>query len=170
MPTYFFTRRAALAGLGAFASAGLSGCNTTPTPAVQSTASGFRISSIEVNTAPLLAQSGDPTASWVQQALPGQLAQVFATYVAQGAPGGATLNAQIDSIYLGLGGSANPDTIRGVATLSGGAGPARMMSVRAIAIYYPGTVAQGLPEQVYQGRVTALSQAFAYRLKRKLGL
>jgi len=166
MPTYVLTRRAALAGIGAFASAGLSGCNTTPTPAVQSTALGFRISSIEVNTAPLLAQSGDPTADWVQQALPGQLAQIFAAYVAQGAPGGATLNARIDSIYLGLGGSANPDTIKGVATLSGGAGPAREISVRAIAIYFPGTVAQGLPEQVYQGRVTALSQAFAYRLGR----
>jgi len=172
MSTFVRTRRAALAGIGAFAvaAAGLSGCNTTPTPAVQSTASGFRIGSIEVNTAPLLAQSGDPTANWVQQALPGQLAQIFAAYVAQGAPGGATLNARIDSIYLGLGGSANPDTIKGVATLSGGAGPAREISVRAIAIYFPGTVAQGLPEQVYQGRVTALSQAFAYRLKRKLGL
>ena len=62
------------------------------------------------------------------------------------------------------------DSIKGVATLSGGGGPARMISVHAIAIYFPGTVAQGLPEQVYQGRVTALSQAFAYRLKRKLGL
>ncbi len=170
MPTHVLTRRAALVSIGAFAAAGLSGCNTTPTPAVQSTASGFRIGSIEVNTAPLLAQSGDPTASWVQQALPGQFARVFGAYMAQGAPGGATLNARIDSIYLGLGGSANPDTIKGVATLSGGAGPAREISVHAIAIYFPGTVAQGLPEQVYQGRVTALSQAFAYRLKRKLGL
>jgi hypothetical protein len=169
MSTYFFTRRAALVGLGAFASAGLSGCNTTPTPAVQSTPSGFQIGSIEVNTAPLLAQSGDPTASWVQQALPGQLARVLAAHMAPGAPG-ATLSARVDSIYLGLGGSANPDTIKGAVTLSGGAGPAREVSVHAIAIYFPGTVAQGLPEQVYQGRVTALSQAFAYRLKRKLGL
>ncbi len=170
MSTYFFTRRAALAGLSAFASAGLSGCNTTPTPAVQTNASSFRIGSIEVNTAPLLAQSGDPTASWVQQALPGQFAQVFAAYMAPGGSGGATLHAEIDSIYLGLGGSANPDTIKGVVTLSGGAGPARTMSVHAIAIYFPGTAQQGLPEQVYQGRVTALTQAFAYRLKRKLGL
>lgn len=170
MSTFVMTRRAALVGIGAFAAAGLSGCNTTPTPAVQSTASGFRISAIEVNTAPLLAQSGDPTANWVQQALPGQLAQVFAAYAAPGAPGGATLNARIDSIDLGLGGPANPDTIKGVATLGGGGGPARTISVRAIAVYFPGTVAQGLPEQVYQGRMTALSQAFAYRLKRKLGL
>jgi hypothetical protein len=169
MLTFVITRRAALLGIGAFASAGLSGCNTTPTPAVQSAASGFRIGSIEVNTAPLLAQSGDPTASWAQQALPGQLARVFGAYMAQGAPG-ATLNARIDSIYLGLGGSANPDTIKGVATLSGGGGPAREITVHAIAIYFPGTAQQGLPEQVYQGRVTALTQAFAYRLKRKLRL
>ena len=165
------TRRAALVGFGAFAAAGLSGCNTTPTPAVQSAAaSGFRINAIEVNTAPLVAQSGNPTANWVQQALPGQLAQVFAAHMAPGAPGGATLNVRIDSIYLGLGGPGNPDSIKGVATLSGGAGPARVTRLRAIAVYFPGTVEQGLPEQVFQGRVTALSQAFAYRLKRKLGL
>jgi hypothetical protein len=170
MTTFILTRRAALVSFGAFAAASLSGCNTTPGPAVQSAAaSGFRISAIEVNTAPLLAQSGDPTANWVQQALPGQLAQVFGAYMAPGAPGGA-LNARIDSIYLGLGGSSNPDTIKGVVTLSGGAGPAREVSVHAIAIYFPGTAQQGLPEQVYHGRVTALSQAFAYRLKRKLGL
>ena len=93
-------------------------------PPFNPTPSGFRIGSIEVNTAPLLAQSGDPTASWVQQALPGQLARVFGAHMAPGAPG-ATLNARVDSIYLGLGGSANPDTIKGVATLSGGGGPAR---------------------------------------------
>src|SRR5271170_2307568 len=110
MTTYVLTRRAALVSFGAFAAAGLSGCNTTPTPAVQSGAAGFRIGAIEVNTAPLLAQSGDPTANWAQQALPGQIAQVFAAYMAPGAPGGATLNARIDSIYLGLGGSADPDT------------------------------------------------------------
>jgi hypothetical protein len=169
MSSFVMARRAALVGFGAFASAGLTGCNTTPTPAVQYEPSGFRIGSIDVNTAPLLAQSGDPTASWVQQALPGQLARVLAAHMAPGAPG-ATLNARVDSIYLGLGGSANPDTIKGVVTLSGGGGPAQEISVHAIAIYYPGTVAQGLPEQVYQGRVTTLSQAFAYRLKRKLGL
>ena len=169
MPRYFFTRRAALVGIGAFASAGLSGCNTTPTPGVQTAATGLQIGSIEVNTAPLLAQSGDPTASWAQQALPGQLARVLGAHMAPGAPG-ATLNARVDAIYLGQGGSANPDTIKGAVTLSGGAGPAGEISVHAIAIYYPGTAAQGLPEQVYQGRVTALSQAFAYRLKRKLGL
>ena len=169
MPSFVMSRRAALVGVGAFASAGLTGCNTTPTPAVQSEPSGFQIGSIEVNTAPLLAQSGDPTANWVQQALPGQLARVFGAHMAPSAPG-ATLNARVNSIYLGLGGSANPDTIKGVATLSGGGGPAREITVHAIAIYFPGTAQQGLPEQVYQGRVTALSQAFAYRLKRKLGL
>ena len=95
MSSFVMSRCAALVGIGAFTSAGLSGCNTTPTPAIQSTPSGFRIGSIEVNTAPLLAQSGDPTASWAQQALPGQLARVFGAYMAQGAPG-ATLNARIN--------------------------------------------------------------------------
>ena len=161
-------RRAALAGLGACAAAGLSGCNTTQTAAVQPQAvSGFRIGSIAVDTAPLLAQSGNPTASWVQQALPGQLAQAFTAHMAPGDPNGATLSVRIDSIYLGGGGPADPDRMRGVATLSGGAGPARTTRLRATATYIPSPVEQALPEQAFQGRVAALSQAFAYWLARR---
>ena len=170
MPTDVLTRRAALAGLGAFASAGLSGCNTTPTPAVQSAAaaSGFRISAVNVNTAPLVAQSGNPTANWAQQALPGQLAQAFAPVMAPGDPSGATLNVRINFIYLGGGGPADPDLIRGAATLSGGASPTRQVRLRAASTYIPTTVDQALWEQALQGRVTALTQAFAYGLVRKL--
>ena len=73
MTTVALTRRAALAGLGACGAAGLSGCNTTQTAAVQpQAASGIRIGAIDVDTAPLLAQSGNPTANWVQQAMPQQ--------------------------------------------------------------------------------------------------
>ena len=117
MATYVLARRAALAAFGVWAVAGLSACNTAPTPAVQSMASGFRIGSIQVNTAPLVAQSGNPTASWAQQALPGQLAQSFAPVMAPGDPSGATLNVRIDSIYLGEGGAGDPDQMRGAATL-----------------------------------------------------
>ena len=46
MATYVLARRAALVAFGVWAVAGLSGCNTAPTPAVQSTASGFRIGAI----------------------------------------------------------------------------------------------------------------------------
>ena len=68
------TRRAALFSFGAFAAAGLSGCNT-PTAGVQPVAaSGLNIGTIDVDTTPLVAYVGNPTAGWAQQALPGALA------------------------------------------------------------------------------------------------
>ena len=168
------SRRAALAALGGCALASLCGCAPTNAPSVQAAgqpSSGLRISNIEVNTAPLLAQSGNPTAQWAQQALPGALAQALAGSMAPGDPGGATLSVRIDSIYLGGGGPADADRIRGVATLSGGPGSApRQTRVRATSTWVPSPVDQALVEQSMQNRVQALSVAFAYRLKRKWGL
>ena len=167
MPRYVFTRRAALFSLGAFASAGLSGCNTMPTAGIQPAAaptSGSRIGAINVDTTPLVAYVGNPTAGWAQQALPGALAQVFAANMAPGDPSGATINVRIDTLYLGGGGPADPDLMRGVATLGG-----RTIRVRANSTYFPSPTDQALPEQALQGRVQALAVAFAYRLKRKLG-
>jgi hypothetical protein len=40
--------------------------------------SGLPIRDVQVDVAPLRANVGDPTASWVQQGLPGQLAQTLA--------------------------------------------------------------------------------------------
>jgi hypothetical protein len=161
------SRRAPLAALSACALAGLGGCAPTNGPAVQAAqpTSASHISSIEVNTAPLLAQSGNPTAQWVQNALPGQLAQAFAANMAPGDPGGATLRVRIDSIYLGQGGPADPDSMKGVATLSGSA--ARQTKLRATSTYIPSPVDQTLMQQALHGRVQALSQSFAYWLKRK---
>jgi hypothetical protein len=63
MPTNCLTRRTALFSLGAVVSAGLSGCNTTPTAGVQpGAASGSRIGGFEVDTTPLVAYVGNPTA------------------------------------------------------------------------------------------------------------
>ncbi len=85
MPTFALTRRAALLSFGGFAAAGLGGCNTTPSAGVQpAAASGLGIGAIEVDTTPLVAYVGNPTAGWAQQALPGALAQVLGS----GAPGG----------------------------------------------------------------------------------
>ncbi|WP_428546928.1 hypothetical protein [Roseiarcus sp.] len=148
MPTNILTRRAALLSLGAFAAAGLGGCNTTPTAGVQPGAAapaGLRIGAVNVDTAPLVAYVGNPTAGWAQQALPGALAQAFGARMAPGDPGAATLNVRIDTLYLGDGGPGDPDLIRGVAMVGG-----HTISVRASATYY-------------------LAVAFAYRLKRKLG-
>ena len=159
MGTHNLTRRAALLGFGAFASAGLAGCNTTPTAGVQP-GSGLGIGAINVDTAPLVAYVGNPTAGWAQQALPGALAQALGS----GAPGGPPLNVRIDTLYLGGGGPADPDRMRGVATVGGHA-----ISVRAESTYFSSPTDQALPEQALQGRVQALSVAFAYRLKRRLG-
>ena len=172
MARIILTRRAALVGFGAFASSGLGGCNTTQVPAVQTGAapvavSGYRIASIAVDTAPLVAQSGNPTAQWAQDALPGALAQAFAGHMAPGDPGGGTLSVTINSIFLGNGGPANPDIMTGVATLSGGGAPARTTRLRATATYIPMPIDQTLVEQALHGRVTALSRAFAYWLARR---
>jgi hypothetical protein len=159
------TRRAALAGFGAFAASGLSGCNTTQAPVVVTQAvavSGYRIGAINVDTAPLVAQSGNPTAQWAQDALPGALARAFSRHMAPGDPSGGTLSVTVDSIYLGGGGPANPDIMTGVATLNG-----RQTRLRATSTYFPSPTDQALPEQALHGRVMALSQAFAYWLARR---
>jgi hypothetical protein len=164
MGTHDLTRRAALLSFGAFASAGLGGCNT-PTAGVQPAAatSGLRIGAINVDTTPLLAYVGNPTAGWAQAALPAALAQALAGDMAPGDPAAATLNVRIDTLYLGGGGPADPDIMRGVATLGG-----RTIKLRAVTTYIANPTDQALPEQALQGRVQALSQAWAYWLKRKL--
>jgi hypothetical protein len=165
-------RAASLMTLGASALIGLGGCAPTNAPAVQAAAqptSGFHIGAIEVDTAPLVAQVGNPTAGWAQAALPGALARAFAGHMAPGDTSGATLSVRIDSIYLGNGGP-DSDRMRGEATLSGGGGAPRHISVQAKATYVPSPVDQTLVEQAMQGRVQALALSFAYRLKRKWGL
>jgi hypothetical protein len=142
------TRRGALLSFGAFVAAGLSGCNTTPSAGVAAPGAG----AIAVDTTALM----DPTAAWVQQSLPGELAQVLGS--------AAPLHVQINTVYLGGGGQGDPDRMIGVATLGG-----RTITVRAVSIYTPSPTDQALPEQALQGRVQALSVAFAYRLKRKIG-
>jgi hypothetical protein len=147
------TRRGALLGLAAFGAAALAGCNTTPSAGIQPMAASGAIS---VDTTPLVAYVGNPTAGWVQQSLPGQLAQVLGP--------AAVGHVRIDTLYLGGGGPGDPDRMRGVAMLGG-----RTINVRAVSTYWPTPTDQALPEQALQGRVQALSVAFAYRLKRKMG-
>lgn len=150
------TRRAALIGLGAVASASLCACNTMPMAGVEPVpASGG--GPIDVDTAPLVAYVGNPTAGWVQQSLPGALAQALG-------PAAGGVHVRVDTLYLGNGGPGDPDRMRGVATVGG-----RSINVRANSTYFPSPTDQALPEQAMQGRVQALSAAFAYRLKRRLG-
>ena len=150
------TRRAALVGFGALAAGGLSGCNTTPTAGLQP-AGAPSGPPIDVDTAPLVAYVGNPTASWMQQALPGALARALGSRAPEG------LRVRVDTLYLGGGGPADPDQVRGVAMVAG-----RTIHVRAVSTYFANPTDQALPEQALQGRVQALAVAFAYRLRRKL--
>ena len=150
------TRRFALLGIGASAAGALSGCNTTPTPAVGASAGAANVA---VDTSPLIAQSGAPTAQWVQDSLPGALSSVLASQLASGA---GVLSVTINSVYLGQGGPGNPDAMTGVATLGG-----HSVNVRAISVYTPSPADTALVEQTNHYRVVALSQAFAYRLRKK---
>jgi hypothetical protein len=164
------TRRGALTGavLGA---ALLSACNAPQAPGVQSTAvatriaPGIHIGAIQVDTSPVLAQLGDPTATWAQQAVSAQLAQVLASRMAPGGAGAATLAVVVESINLGGGGPANPDIMTGAATLDG-----QQATVNAIKTWIPNPTDQALPEQSIQWRIQGLSQAFAYLVRRKMHL
>lgn len=168
MSSIIVTRRGLLVSVGALAAAGLSGCNTTqpaPVPSAGTPAPvGYRVGNIAVDTAALVGQSGAPTAQWAQDALPGALRQALASHMAPGDPGGGTLSVVVNSIYLGGGGPADPDRMRGVATFNG-----RQVNVRATSTWVPSPVDQALVEQSMQNRVNALAVAFAYLLKRKLG-
>ena len=77
MPTNILTRRAALLSLGAFAAAGLGGCNTTPTGGVQPAAAAPGIASARLRSIRRRSwlMSAIRPRSWAQQALPGALAQ-----------------------------------------------------------------------------------------------
>ena len=79
-------------------------------------------------------------------------------------PGAVPLDVRVDTLYLGGGGPADPDRMRGVAMVGG-----HTISVRGVSTYISNPSDQALPEQALQGRVQALATAFAYRLKRKLG-
>jgi hypothetical protein len=171
MSAFPLTRRAALAALGALVlpmTAGIRSAMAQP---------GFRIRAIKVDVSPIRASMGDPTAAWVEQALPGALAQALAPYMAPGDRNGATLVARIDTLYLGSS-SGGPgffnqtqDTINGTLLVKGPrGGVAANVPLRAIASYIPMAVDQALVERALEGRVTALAQAFAGWAPRELGL
>jgi hypothetical protein len=170
MSTFPLTRRAAIAVLGALVLPALA---ETPSASAQP---GLRIRAIKVDVSPIRQSMGDPTAAWVEQALPGALAQSLAPYMAPGDRNGATLVARIDNLYLGSSsGGPGPlgstqDTINGTLLLKGPRGVAANVPLRAISSYFPTPVDQTLVERALQGRVTALAQVFAGWAPRELGL
>ncbi len=123
--------------------------------------SGLPIRNFRVDVAPLRVNTGDPTASWVQQGLPDELAQALAGHMA--AQGG-TLVVRIDYVTLGpLKDSRAWDNISGVAMLGGVQWP-----VRATSRYWASAIDQTMFEQSNHRRVTELGQALAYWLAKDL--
>jgi hypothetical protein len=171
MSAFPLTRRAAITALGALVLPALAEMGSA------SAQPGLRIRAIKVDVSPIRASMGDPTAAWVEEALPGALAQSLAPYMAPGDRGGATLVARIDYPYLGSS-SGGPgffnqtqDTINGALLLKGArGGVVANVPLRAISSYIPMAIDQTLVERALEGRVTALAQAFAGWAPRELGL
>ncbi len=170
MSAFPLTRRAALAGFSAVAvSTAFAARSALAQPNV-------RFRRIVVDVSPLRASIGDPTAAWVQQALPSALAQSLGAYIAPGDPHGATLIARIDDLYLGpnfgpgfFGGSQ--DTINGTLFIQGPrGGVAASTPIRAITSYHQTPVDQPMRVESNYWRVVWLAQAFAGWAPKELGL
>jgi hypothetical protein len=126
--------------------------------ALAGSAATFR--NIHVDVQPLRANAGDPTATWVEQDLSGQLAQALSGRMARG---GAPLVVRIDYLTLGpqtgemLHASASIDNIQGVAVINGQETP-----IRASNSYYTNPIDQTMIERSNRDRVAQLTQALAY--------
>jgi hypothetical protein len=155
MSTLGLIRRIAIAASSAVAVLALVACQNATAQ------SGVPIPNIRVDVAPLRANVGDPTASWVQQGLPDQLAQALA---ARTSPQGGTLVVRIDYVTLGpKKDSWAWDNISGVAMVGNMQWP-----VRATTRYQASAIDQTLVEQSNRQRVTQLLQALTYWLARDL--
>ena len=167
MSTRALNRRAALLAVTGVAFA----------PVAALAQSAVRIRRIQVDVSPLRASFGDPTAAWVEEALPGLLAQAFARYLAPGDRNGATLVARIDSVYLGpnSGGTgplgSSQDTIEGVLFVHGPRGSvAAETPLRAISSFFPTGVDQPLRVESNHYRIVGLAQSFAGWAPSQIGL
>jgi hypothetical protein len=146
-------RPVAIAACGAFAL--LAGV------AWQSTVAQSRpsIQNIQVDVTPLRANVGDPTASWVERELSGQLTQALAGRMT---PQRGTLVVRIDYVTLGpRKESWAQDNISGVAMTGGVQRP-----VRAITRYQISAVDQVMVQESNHRRVTQLVQALTYWIAR----
>ena len=157
MSGHSFTRRAAIAACAAFALAGRAALSQ----------SGQAVRNIRVDVAPLRANAGNPTATWVEQELPRRLTQALAGRLT---PKGGTLTVRIDYLTLGpntgatIHGGSSPDNIIGVATIGSVQWP-----VRATTSYAASPIDQTMIEQSNHYRVSQLVQALTFWIARDLG-
>jgi len=121
------------------------------------------LAGVRVDVAPLLANSGEPTAGWVAQTLPPAIATALATT----GRGGEGVGVTIEYVILGpnSGGvgptGASPDQMIGTVTVGGVSRP-----LRATTYYYPSSVDNTMIAQSNYDRIYQLSQAFAYWVAR----
>lgn len=165
MPAPVFSRRTALSALAALA----------PCIAFAQAAVPFR--GVQVDVGPLRANVGDPTAAWVEEALPGFLAEALGPYLQPRDHRAALLIVRIDWLYLGpnSGGTgplgSSQDTIEGVLIVHGPRGTMpELTPLRATSNYYPSPVDQPLRVQSNHDRIVALARNYAYWAPRQLGL
>jgi hypothetical protein len=143
-----FTRRAAIVACGAVALVTMGG-------GVALAQSRLAVGAIRVDVAPLRANAGDPTATWVEQELPRQLAEAMSGRLTAK---GATLVVRIDTLTIGPNKDSRAwDNISGVAIIGGVARP-----VRAISRYWASAIDQALIEQSNHARVSAAVRALAF--------
>jgi hypothetical protein len=117
------------------------------------------IRNIQVDVRPLRASAGDPTASWVERELPGQLTQALAGRMT---PQGGMLVVRVDYVTLGPHKESwAQDNISGVAMTGGVQWP-----VRAMTRYQISAVDQALVQESNHQRVTQLVQALTYWIAR----
>jgi hypothetical protein len=149
------TRRAAIAGCGAFAL-------VTAMPGGNALAqSRVAVGAIRVDVAPLRANAGDPTATWVEQELPRELAEALS---GRRTPQGAPLTVRIDSLTIGPNKDSRAwDNISGVATIGGIERP-----VRATSRYWASAIDAATIAQSNHARVSAVAQALAFWIARDL--
>ena len=151
MSVFGFVRRAALA-------ASVAAAAVLAIPLASSGARPLPYGGVSVDVHPLLGNSGEPTAGWVAQELPGALASALAASGQAGAP----VSVRIDYVILGpnSGGvgpaGSSPDQMIGEVTRGGVTSP-----LRATSNYYPAASDAAMIEQSNYNRVANLCQAFA---------
>jgi hypothetical protein len=149
------TRRAAIATFGVVALSAAIGGRAALAQ------SGQAVRNIRVDVAPLRANAGDPTATWVERELPRQLAQALSGRLT---PKGATLIVRVDSLTLGPNKDSRAwDNISGLVTLGNVEQP-----VRATSRYWASAIDPAMIADANHARVSAATQALAFWIARDL--
>ena len=158
------SRRAAIAGLGAFAV--LAGVPVRCAPAQPV----VRFRQIRVDVSPLRANAGDPTAGWVERELPGD---VWRLHVAVRRQIGGEIDSPLSRTERRRiwDGGQDPRRHRGRPDGQGArGGVTEETRLRVTASYSMSAAEQALVEEAYRSRVIALAQAFAGATPGQLGL